>query len=234
MWPADQTVSLLAMKLYDVARGTSLHREPLRGFLRVMQDRRDPQTGLFPSSVSPIKNADVPRGCAASWVAAYLVHLDPAAAFDQYSRARTWLREDILGLGGFREWPVRRGGGADIDSGPIVFGIGIAATGLGLAPARIFGDHASYTSIRRSALCFGLPAWWKSGGHWAAPLLGEAILFHGRTARTWFGVAPAVAPRPVPAPLAPAIMATFDATVLVVLALALVRRLKAAFLLSAR
>ncbi|HTB72558.1 MAG TPA: hypothetical protein VK762_04925, partial [Polyangiaceae bacterium] len=59
MWPADQTVTLLAIKLYDVTHGTSLHEEPLRGFLGVVRGRADPRTGLFPSSVSPIENAAV-------------------------------------------------------------------------------------------------------------------------------------------------------------------------------
>ncbi|HEV3190804.1 MAG TPA: hypothetical protein VGY54_09930, partial [Polyangiaceae bacterium] len=223
MWPADQTVTLLAMRLYDATHGTSLHDEPLRGFLRILRARRDPQTGLFPSSVSPIEHAEWPRGCATSWSTSYLAQLDPAAAYDQYVRARASLSKDILGLGGFREWPTGRAGSADIDSGPIVFGVGVAATGLGLAPARIFRDEASYTIIRRTALVFGLPAWWKSAGYWMAPLLGEAILFDGRTARAWFGDAPPVPPWPISAPVAPALMGLIDMAILAAVVRKLVR-----------
>ena len=169
------------MKLYDVTHGTVLHNAALMGFLRVLRERADPATGLFPSSVSDIENATVPRGCALSWSASYLVQLEPAIARDQYLRQRDVLGDAILGIGGFREWPRGRGGDADLDSGPIVLGIGVAATGLGLGPARIFRDERSYTVIRRAALMFGLPAWWPSGGYWSAPLLGEAILFDGGT-----------------------------------------------------
>jgi hypothetical protein len=210
MWPADQTVTLLAMKLYDVTHGTSLHEQPLRGFLASVGARADPQTGLFPSSMSAVDNSAIPRGCATSWSILYLAQLDARVAFDQYERARNWLRQDILGVGGFREWPRGRGGGEDVDSGPIVFGVGVAATGLGLGAARIFRDEASYAVIRRTALLFGVPAWWPSGGYTAAPLLGESILFDGRTARTWFGPAPIATTRPTPAPIAPAIFVILD------------------------
>jgi hypothetical protein len=210
-WPADQAVSLLAMKLYDATSGTALTEEPLRGYLRYLRQHADPATGLFPSSVSGARYAEVPRGCAATWTVLYLAQLDPDAARDQYQRARDVLGEDVLGVGGFREWPRGRGGGADLDSGPIVLGVGVAASALGLGPARIFGDEGSYASIRRAALAFGVPAWWPSGGYLTAPLLGEAILFDGRTARPWFGAVTPVEPRPVPAPTGPLLLLVADA-----------------------
>ena len=227
MWPADQTVTLLAIKLYDVTHGTSLHEEPLRGFLGVVRGRADPRTGLFPSSVSPIENAAVPRGCAASWSVLYLAQLDAPVAFDQYARERTWLGEDILGVGGFREWPRGRGGGMNVDSGPIVLGVGVAATGLGLGPAHLFRDEESYAVIRRTALLFGVPAWWPSGGYVAAPLLGEAILFDGRTARPWFGQTPASESRtPTPAPIAPLLFTIGDALLIAACAREIARALR--------
>jgi hypothetical protein len=223
MWPADQTVTLLAMKLYDATNGTSLHEEPLRGFVRVLRARADPATGLFPSSVSRIANADVPRGCASSWSALYLAQLDAGMALDQYVRERDALGESILGVGGFREWPPGRGGHADVDSGPILFGVGVAASALGLGPARIFHDARSYALIRRAASAFGIPAWWPSGGYWAAPLLGEAILFNGRTARPWFGPIGTAEPRAVPLPIAPAVMTLIDVLIVILLGWRLVR-----------
>jgi hypothetical protein len=223
LWPADQTVTLLAMKLYDVTRGTALHREPLRGFLSVLDARRDERTGLFPSTVSPGGRGDVPRGCATSWTVLYLAQLDPASALDQYERAVAWLGKDILGVGGFREWPAGHEAGADVDSGPVVFGVGVAATGLGLGPARLFHDEGSYTIIRRSVLTFGVPAWPPFHGYWSAPLLGEAILFHGRTARPWFGDLPHASVHRAPAAIGPWLLAVLDACTIVGLAVLLVR-----------
>jgi hypothetical protein len=229
MWPADQTVTLLSLRLFDVTRGTSLLAEPLSGFLATLRPLRDGETGLFPSSLSPqVAHYRIPRGCATSWSISYLAQLDVAAAREQYDAARTAFAESILGVGGFREWPRGREprgreGAGDLDSGPIILGVGVAATGLGLGASRLFGDESTYTTIRRSALVFGLPAWWPWNGYWAAPLLGEAILFDGRSARPWFEPIAPVEQRPVSAPIAPVLLAAMDIAILAFLGRALVR-----------
>ncbi|MBS2017446.1 MAG: hypothetical protein JST00_31475 [Deltaproteobacteria bacterium] len=188
MWPADQAVTLLALRLYDEAHHTELLEAPLELWLETMKKHTDPETGLFHSSVSPLVYATTPRGCALSWTSLYLAQVEPDVAREQYQRYREHMSADVLGFGGFREWPVDRDkGGMDADSGPIFFGVGMAATGLGLGPARLFGDADRYTTIRRSALTFGVPSVFASHGYDLAPILGEAILFHGRTARPWFG-----------------------------------------------
>ncbi len=187
MWPADQAVTLLAFRIYDETHGTHLLDAPLEGFLSTMKKHTDPSTGLFHSSVSPeLDYATTPRGCATSWTTLYLAQVAPDVARAQYARYREHMRDDVLGFGGFREWPGDRARGADVDSGPIIFGVGMAATALALGPTRLFGDAERYATIRRSALTFGLPSWIPSHGHLTAPVLGEAILFHGRTARPWF------------------------------------------------
>jgi hypothetical protein len=225
MWPADQTVTLLALRLYDVTHGTSLASEPLSGFLATLRPLRDRQTGLFPSSLSPqVRRYRVPRGCATSWSVSYLAQLDVPAAREQYDAARAAFGKSILGVGGFREWPSGREGPSDLDSGPVVFGVGIAATGLGLGAARLFGDESIYATIRRSVLVFGLPAWWPWKGYWAAPLLGEAILFDGRSARPWFEPVAPVEPRPLSAPVAPVFLAAIDVAILVLLGRAVIRQ----------
>ncbi len=201
MWPADQSVTLLAFRLHDEAFGTRLLDEPLAGYLATMEEHTDPATHLFHSAVidptMPLASAaadyaTTPRGCAASWTQLYLGQVAPDVARAQYTHYRATMSADMLGFGGFREWPSARARGMDADSGPIVFGVGMAATGLGLGPARLFGDVDRYATIRRTALTFGLPSWIPSHGYVTAPVLGEAILFHGRTARPWFAATPAV------------------------------------------
>lgn len=199
MWPADQAVTLLALRLYDESHQSHLLDAPLESWLSAMRAHTDPATGLFHSSVSPLVYATTPRGCALSWTSLYLAQVAPEVAREQYVRYREQMAHDVLGYGGFREWPLERDkGGMDADSGPIFFGVGMAATGLGLGPARLFRDADRYTTIRRTALTFGVPSVFPSHGYDTAPLLGEAILFHGRTARPWFGetLPPVKAPRP--------------------------------------
>ena len=160
-----------------------------------MDENPDPPTQLFHSATvdatTPVLNAaadhaPTPRGCAASRTQLYLGHVAPDVARAQYAHYRAHMSADVLGFGGFREWPSERARGMDTDSGPIVLGVGMAATGLGLGAARLFGDVDRYATIRRTTLTFGVPSWIPSHGYVTAPVLGEAILFHGRTARPWF------------------------------------------------
>src|SRR5262249_44735314 len=151
------------------------------------------------------------------WSVSYLAQLDPRVAREQYTAAQAALGASILGVGGFREWPRGRDAGMDLDSGPVVFGIGMAATGLGLGAARLFRDEARCAVIRRTELMFGVPAPWPSGGLMTAPLLGEAILFDGRAARPWFADVTPVAPEPPPAPIAPLLLTLIDAAIVAAL-----------------
>jgi hypothetical protein len=78
------------------------------------------------------------------------------------------------------------------DTGPILFGIGVAASGFGVGPARIFGDAQAYRTILRTGALLGCPLHWRGRRSYAlAPLLGEAILFNGETALQWFKGDPA-------------------------------------------
>lgn len=185
-WPADQLVTLVALRVYDATHGTRLLEAPLRGYLEVMRAYTDVATGLHQSAITNLPYSRVPRGCALSYSIPLLAQVAPDVARDQYVAYQRHMRASVLGLGGFREWPEGRGLGVDVDSGPVVFGMGVAATGFGLAAARIMHDEAQYNAIRRTVMTFGGPGLGPSGGHLTAPLLGEAILLNGRTARVWF------------------------------------------------
>ena len=153
--------------------------------------------------------ARLPRGCALSWTSLYMAQFAPDEAAELYSRYREHYGRTVLGCGGFREWPAGSPHGGDADSGPIVLEVGVAATGLGLGAARLFRDAPSFSAVERSAAVFGLPTWSSGGRHYRlSPLLGEAILFHGETARPWFGQPlRASGGRQVPFPTGPALVA---------------------------
>ena len=82
------------------------------------------------------------------------------------------------GLVGFREWPRGVERPADMDSGPIVFGIGTAASALAIGAARAQGDEVLATrleSAAATAIALGAGA--------GAPdlLMAQAILAAGRS-----------------------------------------------------
>ncbi len=147
-WPADQAVVLRALHLYDQARETQLHVAPLEAWVEVMERHRDPETGLY---VSELTGADTsspsPRGCALTWTVRYLAPVAPEVARDQWERAKDHHLQWLGPLAGFREWPRGMDGPADVDSGPIVMGVGAAATAFGLGAARAMDDDLTYAAL---------------------------------------------------------------------------------------
>lgn len=190
-WPADQTVLLASLYLYDKTRKGSLSKAPITQWLRVMRKYTDETTKLHLPTLDKKSNyAKLSRGCALSWSVLYMSQFAPKEAERLYVAYRKQYAENLfgLGVGGFREWPTGVDRGMDNDSGLIIFGVGAAATGLGLGPARIMKDHGMYTLIERTATVAGLPfVLGKRRQYATSPILGESILFHGKTARRWFG-----------------------------------------------
>jgi hypothetical protein len=62
-----------------------------------------------------------------------------------------------FGFGGIREYAQGVDGTGDIDSGPVILGISVSATGFALASARTFGDEESFRELYRTVDLFGLP-----------------------------------------------------------------------------
>ena len=210
-WPADQALTLAGASLYDRIHGSELSTVPIEGWLTEMTDISE--GGLHPLALSvptampidgegtllePLPHASTPRGSALSPTVFYMAQFAPEDAATLYQTYRSKYLDSVLGFGGFREWPGE--GGSDIEAGPVIAGLGSIATGLGLAPAHLYSDQTAYTTIMRSALVAGVPSDLGAGrGHLLAPLLGEAILFHGLTARAWFSEPVPLLPKDRPA-----------------------------------
>jgi hypothetical protein len=117
----------------------------------------------------------------------------PQEAAGLYAAYRRQFLAAGWGVGGFREWPRAREAQQDVDSGPIIMGVGAAASGLGVGPARLFGDGEAYASILRLMSLTTMPRVLGDRSHLLLPILGEAILFHGETAVPWYQPLPPTA-----------------------------------------
>lgn len=86
----------------------------------------------------------------------------------------------VLGFAAIREHPpFSMPSGGDIDSGPVLFGVSVSATGFTLAGARIYEERALFRGIHRTASLFGVPA---GGRYVTGGVLGDAILLAMETA----------------------------------------------------
>jgi len=142
-WTFDTIAALVSLKIYDHNTGKKRSDTVIRRHLDWMCKRAiHKPTGLPYSRINNAtgRGTALPRGCDLSWRIALIAHLDAPLArtmYDAYVKT-FWIDRRIVS--GFAEWPGGRSGKQDADSGPILMGIGMTASGFGLAAANATGD----------------------------------------------------------------------------------------------
>ncbi|MGQ0505922.1 MAG: hypothetical protein ACT4TC_11465 [Myxococcaceae bacterium] len=174
-WPVDGLFALESLRIHDEVYGTALSMKPIQRWVQTMRKNRDRSTGLMPSYVNASGRArDVPRGCALSWSLSVLPRLDPVFAAEQWLAYKQHFLGGWLGLPAFREYPIGVERSGDIDSGPIVGGLGMSATAFGLAAARANGDLELAEKLERLGEVLGMPVSDQKGKRY---LLGKVPFF---------------------------------------------------------
>ena len=184
-FPADQSAVLAALVRHDVAHHTALAGEPARRFDAFLTQHTDADTGLPWSQVAgKSASGKLPRGCALSWQTRYLAEALPTRAERDWHLYREHYLVDAGVLVGFREWPPGRDRAADIDSGPIVRGVGTAASALAIAAARRMGDDTLALRLEASAATvITLAARDPAVAKQAHTMIAEAIRYLGHVER---------------------------------------------------
>lgn len=80
----------------------------------------------------------------------YMAGFAPNEARELWRRYVDNFEVTALAITGLREWPRDFNGRSDIDSGPIIMGVGAAATGFGIGAARAVGDHERHRRLLRT------------------------------------------------------------------------------------
>jgi hypothetical protein len=158
-FPTDVAAVAAAIAVHGRATGRS-HADVLRHWAEAVRAVQiDRESGLVIQRMDAVSGAshDAPRGSGTA-LAAYF------AGFADRDVARL-LGEGVLrhestrlGFGGIREYAAGHSGAGDVDSGPVLLGISVSATGFALAPARALGAHDAFVEIYRTVDLFGLPA----------------------------------------------------------------------------
>jgi len=190
VYPVDNAAIIGALALHQRTTGID-HRAVLDGWAARLPALRDAETGLLVQSVAPTSGrvVDGPRGSGTALAAWFLSFADAESSRSLYEAVRGHLRRDLLGFGAVREYPPGIDGRGDIDSGPVVLGVSISATGFTLAGSRIHGDAETFASLWATAYLFGAPV--DRDGTRSFALggpLGDAMMFALLTARpasTW-------------------------------------------------
>lgn len=185
VYPVDNGFVAGSLGLHERNAGTS-HRAALDHWRARMREKYiDPASGLLIQAVNVTDGSDIdaPRASGTALGLWPIQSVDPAMAADLYRALVTHQRRTFAGFAAMREYAPGHSGLGDIDSGPVVGGIGLSPTGFALAGARMHGDFDTFRGLYASAHLFGAPAHrdgrlaYISGG-----ALGNAILFAMLTA----------------------------------------------------
>jgi hypothetical protein len=149
-------------------------------------DYTDKKTGLLYQCIdgSNGEPADLPRGSGTCLGLYFISFMDAEFSKSLYLSVKRELRGGVLGFGGIKEYPSScKGERGDIDSGPVIFGYGLSATGFAIAGTRIHGDSEMFRNLYATAYLCGAPhdadgkRNFVTGGH-----IGNSIMFAMMTA----------------------------------------------------
>ncbi|MBT3838301.1 MAG: hypothetical protein HOB40_01710 [Candidatus Marinimicrobia bacterium] len=151
-WSADQAAILYSIWLYDENNGTFLGKNLTQKWLHWMKTYgTHTETGLFITEVlGTRKYSNQPRGCAIAYLVHYMGRFSPKEAKEQWKLFKKHMEIRVMGKIGFREFLPDYDGTWSPDSGPIIMGVGIAATGLALNAASTIKDKTTFKALEKS------------------------------------------------------------------------------------
>jgi hypothetical protein len=184
-WLTDNFPALSALVAYDRAfDAQSAQAVAARHLASVRQYYLDPATGMFCTYVYPAESHPLqgPRGISQMYGLHFLRDFAPDFAAEQYALARRHLFTRVLGVPGVREFPEGVPATPDVDSGPLVLGMGPSASGFAVAALATMGDRDLAADLARAAGIVGVPIYDDDKLTYALmPAVGQTVILYGKS-----------------------------------------------------
>jgi hypothetical protein len=157
-WPADNVLCLASLKMYKkLTKGTDFERTTQEWLSRIKANL-DTKTQLVPHEFDLLSNKiSLPRGSSQSLMNCFWRDIDSAFAKQQFEQYRNAFLAERLGFKGMRESLEGAVNQEDIDSGPVIWGIGGAASVVGVKAFYVNGDTTNAALLSHSIETFGFP-----------------------------------------------------------------------------
>ncbi|HAI11310.1 MAG TPA: hypothetical protein DCM28_06360 [Phycisphaerales bacterium] len=144
-WYFDTIMALASLGIWDHLNHTDFANPLLEAHLAW----RKTNATVADTNLPRARPGDSSRGCDLSMQVSLLANMKPMVArelYDNYVKTH-WVDFGIAA--GFREWPVNVHApiGGDIDSGPVLMGIGSTASGIGIAATKAMSDEQRLNSL---------------------------------------------------------------------------------------
>lgn len=155
-WPADNVVAVASLALMDDL-GKPRYAAFIRQWLIEVQQKLDKKTGLIPHEVNFDAQTvmEGAKGSSQSLMLNFLLELDTTFAQAQFKKYQTQFLDYRFGLPGIREYPKHTEGLADVDSGPVLLGIGGSASLVGQRTMALYNQIEIAVGLRNCIESFG-------------------------------------------------------------------------------
>jgi hypothetical protein len=157
-YPTDVAAVAGAIAVHGRATGAD-HSRVLARWARLVGERQiDPKSGLVLQRMGAWDGAahDAPRGSGTA-LAAYFARFADRGVADRLADGVFRHEATFAGFGAIREYADGHAGHGDVDSGPVLFGVSVSATGFALAVARASQREDSFERLYRTTELFGVP-----------------------------------------------------------------------------
>jgi len=155
-WPADGFIAMTSLRIHDQLF-TPKYEQTLANWLDRVALHLDPNTGMVPHKTDAKTGAVIEgaRGGSSTLILRMLAEINPVIAADYYQKFKHHFVTTTLGLPAVREYPKGIVGYGDIDSGPVILGVGFAATIVSIGTVPIFGDRTLGDQLWTTVNAFG-------------------------------------------------------------------------------
>ena len=183
-WPPDVAAVVGSVGLHAKATGIDRSKMLARWEKRFADCAVSPSGYLIQRVASgTCKALDAPRGSGTAVAAYFLSFATPNLALRLHESLTTVGHRSLLGFGTIREYAPGASGFGDGNSGPVIFGVSVGATGFAIASARIHSDRELFRELVSTATLFGVPTSKGEGTTFASGgVLGNALLLAMLTA----------------------------------------------------
>jgi hypothetical protein len=158
-YPTDTAAVAGAIAVHGRATGADHSRVLARWASLVERVQIDPGSGLLVQRMGAFDGRphDAPRGSGTA-LGAYFAGFADRRVADRLAQGLFRQETDFCGFGAIREYAPGHPGHGDVDSGPVLFGVSVSATGFALAVARASGRGDSFERLYRTTELFGAPS----------------------------------------------------------------------------
>lgn len=155
-WPADITVAVASLAVYDQFREKK-YAPVIRRWIGKVKKHLDP-SGLVPHQVDAGSGECRTQalGSSQSLMLGFFAEIDRDFAKAQLALYKEHFLASRFGLPGIREYRHGSTGFAHIDSGPVLLGIGGSASVVGCRSMALLGESATAEGLRNSIEAFGM------------------------------------------------------------------------------